>query len=324
LKVGIVGAGVCGLAAGRALVKASHEVVVFEKHHRVGGRLSTRREAGFVWDTGATSIAPRGKLIEKVLLDELDQDGLVKVDKPIYLHEGLRVKPGFSSGTVRYVYKEGIDEFAVRMAEGMDVRLDTNVESIERSGETYRVLDEEFDAVLLTAPAPQSSLLLWNLGESRPFANVRYRSCLSVLLGYQSELPPVRYHALLDVDQIHPLTWLSLESVKSPGRAPEGGAAIVAQLSAAFSFSHFETSDTVILETVARFIERLYGAAFAVPAYSSVVRWKYSQPESFASFERVNRKGSKVLVASDGLLGGHVEDAFEIGTRTAQLLVEED
>jgi len=297
---------------------------VFEKHQSVGGRVSTRREAGFVWDTGATSIAPRGKLIERVLLDELDQTGLLKIEKPIYLHEGLRVKPGFSSGTARYVHEGGIDVFASRMADGMDVRLGVSVDSIEKSGETYRILDEEFDALILSAPAPQSSLLLWNLGESRPFANVRYRSCLSVLLGYQSELPATRYHALLDVEQIHPLTWLSLESVKSPGRAPEGATAMVAQLSAAFSFAHFETDDAIILETVARFIERLYGTSFAVPAYSSVVRWKYSQPESFASFERVNRRGSKLLVASDGLLGGHVEDAFDIGTRTAQLLVEED
>jgi len=324
VRVGVIGAGICGLAAARTLRAASFEVVVFEKHPKVGGRVSTRREGGFVWDTGATSIAPRGKRIEGVLLNELDQSGLVKIEKPIYLHEGLRIRPGFPNGATRYAYVEGIESFAQRLAVGLDVRLGQNVENIEKVEDAYAVNGEEFDALILTAPIPQSTLLLWNLGESRPVANVRYRSCLSVLLGYTTELPPVKFHALLDVEQVHPMTWLCLESVKSPMRAPEGSTAMVAQLSSAFSLAHFETEDSVILETVTRFIERMYGAAFMIPAYSSVVRWKYSQPESFASFERVNKKGSKLLVASDGLIGGHVEDAFEIGTRTAQLLVEED
>ena len=51
-----------------------------------------------------------------------------------------------------------------------------------------------------------------------------------------------------------------------------------------------------------------------------VKKWKYSQPESLARFENVNLPGSTLLVASDGLLGGHIEDAFECGWRTAELL----
>jgi predicted NAD/FAD-dependent oxidoreductase len=222
------------------------------------------------------------------------------------------------------VFRDGIETLAWRLSDGLDVRLDHDVDAIEKPGDHYSIGNEQFDAVIITAPIPQATLLLWNLGESRPVANVHYRSCLSVLLGYSSELPPIRYHALLDVEQLHPMTWLCLESVKSPGRAPEGGTAMVAQLGASFSLTHFENDDKVILETVARFIERLYGAAFMAPTYSSVIRWKYSQPESFASFDRVNRKGSKLLVASDGLVGGHIEDAYEVGTRAALLLVEDD
>jgi len=154
-------------------------------------------------------------------------------------------------------------------------------------------------------------------------ANVKYRPCLSILLGFHAELPPVNYHALLDPEQIHPMTWLCLESVKSPGRAPEGRTAMGAQLSAAYSQTHFEQEDESIIETTVGYIMRLYGPAFQTPDCWSVVRWKYSQPESFASFDHVNRKGDRLLVASDALLGGHVEDAFEIGTRTAELLVEE-
>jgi len=323
VRVGIVGAGVCGLAAARTLYRCGHEVVVFEKSIAVGGRVASRREGKFLWDSGATSIAPRGKKIEKVLLEELSTEDLVRIEKPIYIHEGLRVMPGSPRGTVRYTYTTGISTFAKRLAEGLDVRLEHQVEGLERAGTKYLVLDEEFDAVILTPPAPQSLLLLWNLGESRPMASVRYRSCISVLLGFHAELPTTGYHALLDPEQVHPLTWLSLESVKSPGRAPEGCSAIGAQLSAAYSLAQYEREDEALVDTVCGFITRLYGPAFQSPLCWNVVRWKYSQPESFATFERVNQKGSRLLIASDALLGGHVEDAYEIGTRTAELLVEE-
>jgi len=323
LRIGIVGAGICGLAAARSLQRAGHETVVFEKAGVVGGRVATRRDGDFVWDSGATSIAPRGKSIENVLLSELDTEGLVHIEKPIYVHEGLRVRPGHAGGAARYTYVDGIATFAKRLAYGLDVRLNLQVEAIERIGLKYLVFDEEFDKLILTPPAPQSSFLLWHLGETRPMSNVRYRSCLSVLLGYKAELPPTSYHALLDPDQVHPLTWLSLESVKSPGRAPAGGSAFCAQLSAAYSLSHFETEDEELVQTVVGYLRRLYGSAFQTPTCWSVKRWKYSQPESFASMEHVNQKGARLFVASDAFLGGHIEDAFEVGTRTAELLVEE-
>ena len=324
MRVGIVGAGICGLSAARYLHKSGHEAVVFERSSSVGGRVSTFSKDGFTWDTGATSIAPRGKSIEKVIRDELTQTGLVHIDKPIYTHTGLRVSPGRPSGTARYVYEDGIETLAKRLAEGLEVRLEQMVEAIDKRGAVYDILGEDFDAIILTPPAPQSTLLLWHLGESRPMANVKYRACLSVLLGYSNPLPPTNYHALIDLDQMHPLTWLSLESVKSPGRAPENGCALVAQLSASYSLSQYERPDDSLVETVTGFIERLYGPAFESPDSWAVVRWKYSQPESFGSFENVNGKGSRLLVASDALLGGHIEDAFEVGTRTAKLLVEED
>lgn len=322
MRVGIVGAGICGLSAARYLQRLGHSPVVFEKNGSVGGRVSTLHQDNYTWDTGATSIAPRGKQIQRVLLEELSTEGLIKIEKPIYLHSGLRISPGNHS-TNRYTYQDGIVTFAQRLAEGLDVRLEHNVVGIEKARGKYIVCGEQFDALILTPPVPQITLLLWQLGESRPMANVRYRSCISVLLGFDELLPSTNYHALLDTEQIHPMTWLCLESVKSPNRAPIGGSALGAQLSASYSHSQYERDDISLVQTVTGFIERLYGPKFQSPTVWSVTRWKYSQPESLASFDNVNSKGSRLLVASDGLSGGHIEDAFDVGTRTAEQLVEE-
>ncbi|MEX0639232.1 MAG: NAD(P)-binding protein, partial [Balneolaceae bacterium] len=41
MRIGVIGAGLAGLAAGRTLTKAGHEVCIFEEHGCTGGRLAT-------------------------------------------------------------------------------------------------------------------------------------------------------------------------------------------------------------------------------------------------------------------------------------------
>lgn len=326
MRIGIVGAGVAGLAAAYRLKQAGHEPVVFEKSGGYGGRCATRRVDDFIFDTGATSISPRGKAIEAAMLNLLDTSELVRVEKPIFTHTSLRVTQGdpAKNKVARYTYRSGITKLAKLLAEGIDVRLNAKVEGLEKhAAKGYRILGEEFDQVILTPPAPQTRELLASVGEFRPLQSVTYRSCLSVLLGYRIPNPEVNYHAILDVDQVHPLTWLSLESVKSPGRASEGSTAIVAQLSPHYSSSHYEVEDETILNATIQFVERLYGEAWSSPAVGQVKRWRYSQPEMTAMFDSVNRPGATLWVASDGIMGARVEYAFEAGHRVAGMILGE-
>ncbi len=314
MRVGIIGAGISGLACARDLQQHGYDVVLFEKSRGPGGRAATRRKDGFVWDIGATSIAPRGKRIEKVILQELPTEELVEITKPIFEHHNLRVTPGDSRKNVRrYTYRSGISKLGKLLAEGLDVRCETQVDGIERVGARYRVAAEEFDVVVLTPPTPQTSALLWTIDERRANGGVRYRSCLSIGLGFDHPLPNLAYHALVDAAGGHPLIWLSCESVKSPGRCPEGGASLVAQLSPGFSLSHYENSDAQLVETVLDFLDRIFGPSFHAPVASDVMRWKYSQPESLSLFPTVNPEGTRVVVTGDSVAGGRIEDAFESG-----------
>ena len=56
LDVLIVGAGVAGLAAARALAEAGLRVAVLEASERVGGRIHTLRVAGHIVELGAEFI----------------------------------------------------------------------------------------------------------------------------------------------------------------------------------------------------------------------------------------------------------------------------
>ncbi|HTQ09259.1 MAG TPA: FAD-dependent oxidoreductase [Fimbriimonadaceae bacterium] len=320
MRVGIVGAGISGLAAARDLARRGRQVVVWERSSRIGGRIETVEIDGYVFDTGTPTITPRGMAIEKVMLEDLDRAGLVEVEKPIYTHEALRVLPGQGRPIPRYTYRSGNECLPRMLAEGLDVRVGCQVEEIARRGRSFVIDDEAYDALIITAPIPQTSALLWSLRESRPVANARYRPCLSVMLGFERPDPKVSYHAILDPEQRHPLTWLCLESVKSPGRAPNGCCAMVAQMSASYSQMRYRTDDREIIEDVLIYVRWLYGAEFENPAVAKVRRWKYSQPETVAQFDTVNHGHDRLLLAGDGLVGGRVETAFESGIKAARLI----
>lgn len=79
LDVAVVGAGPSGLAVAYALQKAGRSVQVFEAADRVGGRMATLRENGYVIDTGAEMIATYGYPATWKLIDEV---GMYSTEAP--------------------------------------------------------------------------------------------------------------------------------------------------------------------------------------------------------------------------------------------------
>lgn len=317
MRVAVVGAGVSGLAAARKLHEYGHGPVVFEKSAEVGGRVATKKIRGYVFDHGATSVAPRHTAIEQVILRELDQTDLVEVTKPIWNHSSGRFMPGDPHSLQRFCYKSGMSVLGRLLAEGLDVRLESPVQGIERDGVGYTVCSESFDAVILTPPLPETTRLLDSLGESRHLEKAFYRSCVSVMLGYKAALDPP-YFASIDPDQTQPLAWLSIESAKCPGRAPEGSTAVVAQMSASYSKWALDLPDERILNDTLVDVERLLGRAFDTPEVAEVHRWRYSQPETSVAFDGVNRIGGRLVVAGDGVAQGRIEHAYESGVAAAE------
>jgi len=324
LKVAIVGAGIAGLAAAQELLAGGCEPVVYEKSDSVGGRCATQIIGPYTFDSGVTSITPRGKALEFAMFERLKSDDLVKIELPIYVHSYGRISQGdrAKNAIPRFTYRNGNVTLPKLLAEGVDVATNRHVAAIGREKDIYLVDGTAFDAIVLTPPLPQTESLLDTLTASRPFSNARYRPCLSVLLGYDVEWLDPRYHAVIDPEQRHPLTWLSLESVKSPDRAPEGHTAMVAQLSPEYSRSHFDHPDDIVVEEAVSHIVRLVGSRFQSPVSTGVERWRFSQPETTALFDTVNRPGSTLMIASDGIVGGRVELAYEAGQRCAKMLME--
>jgi predicted NAD/FAD-dependent oxidoreductase len=322
MRVGVVGAGIAGLAAARALVQGGCEAVVFESEAHAGGRCRTVSIGPYTFDPGATSIVPRGRPVERAMTQELDATDLVKIALPVYTHDGRRVYKGAGvPATSRYCYTPGIQRFAELLADGTDVRLGTTVSSIEKADHQYTVLGERFDALVVATPTPTSENLIATIGDQRKAYNTRYRSCLSVLLGYERDFQ-APYHAVVAEESAHPLHWLSIENLKVPGRAPEGCTALVVQMGPKYSKWNFDAPEPDVVADALVDVERVIGRGFDSPKVQAIVRWSHSQPDSVSGFETLNPPGTRLVIAGDGLEGGRIEHAYDSGIKAAKLLLE--
>lgn len=322
MRVGVVGAGIAGLAASRALRQNGCDVTVFESSDHVGGRCATTSIDGYTFDTGATSIVPRGRPVEQAMLKELDATGLVTIDSPVYTHDGRRVFLGTGvTPTTRYCYTHGIATLARLLAEGTTIETGRRVETIATPKDGgYSVLDRTFEALVIAVPTDEATRLAATAGEQRTANNTRYRSCVSVLFGFERETK-APYHAIVAEESVHPMHWMSIENLKVPGRAPAGCTALVVQLGPKYSKWNFEAQDDSIYEDALVDVERVLGPGYRDPAVKSVVRWRQSQPDSVSGFESVNPPGTRLVIAGDGLEGGRIEHAFDSGLKAARMLL---
>src|SRR5262249_51813843 len=80
----IVGAGIAGLTAARAIASAGKKVVLVEARQRIGGRVFTDTDMGFAFDHGApTQAVPQGAGAVIVRGKELSKEDYEKYEKTI-------------------------------------------------------------------------------------------------------------------------------------------------------------------------------------------------------------------------------------------------
>lgn len=330
--VAIIGAGMAGLAAGRELAQAGYNVSIFEKSRGVGGRVTTRRVAGFCIDHGAQLL----KAPSLALLNLFQETGTAHdLVAPVWtFNHASQVNAGDPAMNTepKWVWPGGNSVLAKHMARGLALHLETTVAALGRSGAGYEVIDAAgetsgpFDAVLLTAPAPQSAAILAAsdieqaargelLAALQP---VRYRPCISLALAYaQRPTPP--WYALVNIDRRHAVTWLACEHAK-PGRAPNGHGLILAQMAPAWSEANWETlakgtygQDGPLPEAAAAvhaMVCRLLGENPGPPLWVNAHRWRYALADSPCG-----------TAASEGRAGIFVAGDMELGQGRAHLAI---
>ncbi|MBX0323461.1 FAD-dependent oxidoreductase [Halomicroarcula sp. F13] len=292
----IVGAGAAGAAAAYALRDAPVEVTVLEKSRGVCGRAATRRKDDCTYEYGANYLKDDDARVTELVTETLPTDGLVDVEDPIHAFERSGgIHEGRDADDHKWTYEDGITQLAKRLFAETDatVHNGVRVETLDRADGGWRIVDAEetdcgeFDAVLLTPPAPQTADLLgqarWDHDDCRDFrqtiASVPYRTVVTGVFHYPFELD-VPWYGAVNTDKDHDVGWVAREECKD-GHVPDGESLLVVQMNEPWSVANYDEHPDRILSAIA---ERTAGLVaddrLTDPDWTDYQHWRYAQPEA--------------------------------------------
>ncbi len=306
----VVGAGMAGLTAARALMAEGWAVTVLDKGWNPGGRMATRRVDGRVFDHGAQFFTAR---------DEGFQSTVQEWAKRGWVRPWCEV-----DGVVRWCSVDGMNGLAGKLAAGLDVRQRVAVERVEWAGGSWRVVtrEETFEgAVVLTAPLEQCVQLLEGSLDRLPGAMVEtmqavaYEPCFAAMVSLRgsSAVPAPGYVEIAE----GPVAFVADNTAK--GISMAAGADVTIHSRAEWARANWEMP----LEDAGRVLVDAARAWLGSEVERvQVHRWKYAKAVRGAT-ERALVAG-RLAVAGDGLGGARVEGAFLSGLAAAERLLNND
>ena len=298
-NIGIVGAGISGLACARTLT-GGPSVTLFDKGRGFGGRLSSRRAEGaggepFLFDHGAAVVDVAGARFREAV------DRVVRAGRAGWVGAGTaRGEPSMHE-LVRGLAGEAPVRFGVTVA-----RLDATEEGVWMLGADGEPLGR-FDRVVVTVPAPQAAALVTSVDAdlARRTAAVEYEPRWVAMLGVQAAAGP---RLTRDGD----------------GRVIEalvhrGGGAWTAHATRLWSAQHLEADAPEALRILQAAASRL-DERLAHPEYAAAHRWRYARVSRSIGEPLACSACGRVLVCGDGFGGVDAAGAYASGTAAAEWL----
>ena len=304
----IVGAGMAGIAAARAIRAAGRSVIVLDKGRAPGGRMATRRIDGASFDHGAQHFSVRSGSFRS-LVDDLVRDGVVRE----WFRSASLTRPE-RGVEVRHAGVDGMRGVVTHLAEGLDVRTGVTVERFRfQEGNVVATAggsEVVGRALVLTPPLPQSLRLLEashvDLRDEPAdrFRTVRYDPCLAVMAALDGPSGLEDGHLAVNGEVV---AWIADNQHKGISRRP----AVTIHGAPGFSATHLD-------EDPAQWVAALLaGAADHVAAgvvSATGHRWRYAQPAATLDSGCAVIDGpGPVVLAGEVFAGARVEGAYLSG-----------
>ncbi len=217
--VGIIGAGLSGLMAGRILQDHGLDVTLFDKGRRPGGRANTREHGAFRFDHGAQYFTVRDPRVRPLLEAWVRRGIASEWTAPMVRINGDTVEPAQESR--RFVGVPGMIDLAGDLARGLEIRNGLRVDRLRREGSKWSFLGGggsimgRFDLALVAVPAPQAMPLLSGAPELREAAGqIEMAPCWTGMYVFEE---PVHLEFAGAFVADGPFSWAARNSSK-PGR----------------------------------------------------------------------------------------------------------
>lgn len=324
MRIAIIGAGLAGLAAARALAGAGHALRLFDKGRGPGGRLSTRRmetPAGLArFDHGAPFLSPAAGAFREAA------EAWVAAGVAAPWAGRFRLAPA-DGGPLqdvpdgpRLVGTPAMNALVRHLADGLDVRWAARVAAIEGGPGAWTLAMEDgapegpFEAVFSAIPAEQAAVLLEPVAPQAAAAAAAVRSdpCWTAMLAFDAPVDPGFDALMLEADALVSV----LRNSAKPGR--EGPEAWVVHASPAHAAALLEAApETVLADLVPRF-RALTGAP--EPVAAAAHRWRYARVARPAGVPAFWDAGLALGACGDWCLGPDAGHAHQSGQALASLV----
>lgn len=322
MRVGIVGAGMAGLACAEGLTRRGHDVVLFDKGRGPGGRMSTRR-----MET-AQGLASFDHGAQYFTIRENDFQSQVSA----WITEGV-VAPWPAAGSGAHVGVPAMNAPVRALADRHSVQWSTLVTSAERSSDGWRLSvagggGHDVDLAVIAIPAEQAAALL---AESAPDLAARAGAaisepCWTVMAAFSEPVAVVRDCWAGDGRAEGAVGWAARNSAK-PGRS--GPESWVVQATADWSRRHIDAEpDEVAADLIAAWSHEL---AVELPPrlVSAAHLWRFARcaegrhaRSAQGDWGAILDMGRRLGLCGDWLIGPRVESAWLSGTRLAEQIGE--
>jgi hypothetical protein len=197
------------------------------------------------------------------------------------------------------------------LAQGSDVRLHTQVSSIEREAGRWALSSTDgdslgsFDWVIVATPSEQALQLLPAVfRHTQTMSKIRMLSCYSIMLGFEEPLNLPWQAALVHNADI---SWVSVDSSK-PGR--KGPFTLLVHATNAWSDEHINDDIDEVNRHLLAEISQVVGADTKMASHSAIHRWRYANANKYHGTDALVDPTNQLAACGDWCVHGRVEGAF--------------
>lgn len=277
MRVGVIGAGISGIACANRLLDQGHEVHVFDRGRRIGGRMASRtlRDTntafdGRVVDYGASYFTVSTSEFRAALAPLL-ASGIVRewtdtfhVAEP----EGII---GVKTGPMRYAAPGGLRTVVEALAADIPRTSFTfphKVERVEISAPHYSIDGQSFDALAMCVPVPQAGKCM-NADLLPPRVNV-WEPVIAVTMVFAESTWEELDGVFVNDDPV--ITWIADDG----SRRGDGAPVLAAHVNPVLAAGHLQDPPAVIPFAIAAVRKVLKITEY--PEWAWAHRWSLAKP----------------------------------------------
>ncbi|MEL7834873.1 NAD(P)/FAD-dependent oxidoreductase [Fodinibius sp. Rm-B-1B1-1] len=337
MVIGIIGASISGLIAGKRLAEAGHDVTIIEKNRSLGGRLKTVALDDLTLDVGLTHFDVETNTFGSFVSDMESKGAIQKWTKEFSLFDGAELYDVDPNSDARQYYcgTAGLQDMAESMSRWVDIKSEEKAGGLTYIGPDRTrkrswminltdVTVFECDAVIIATSAVDAYGVIQtaqNRTQTRKIIRhideVRYDGCFSLAATYENQGVPSWRGIECEHSSIR---WISNESSKQNTDT----AALVIQSTPDFYRKHAQKSEKEIQELLLEEASEIIGGWAHRPKSTYVENWKYFNAQNSIDeyFMELEMEDAPLALIGDYLGGSSLENAFVSGYNLAEYWIK--